>query len=179
MSLSSGDHRSSSGKHPINAALRLRCPECQEGILYATPASMNRRCPKCGIRFNREPGYFSGAVWIIFMIAIPIGLGFVLGTMYLFPEMHPGLAGLTGALCFGPLVPISIRYSRSLWMYFDHQMNPQSAGGGGNDPPSHPIDPTNPVVILGRRNITTSTGETLDSIQSRRTLASSDTISTH
>ncbi len=179
MSLTSGEHRDHGGGHPIDAALRLRCPECRVGILYAAPDSMNRRCPKCGIRFNREPGYFSGAIWIIYMIATPVGLAFVLGTMYLFPDLHPALAGVIGALCFGPLVPIAMRYSRSLWMYFDHQMNPQRGGGGGHEPPPHAGDPTNPVVILGRRNITTSTGETLDSIQSRRTVSTSDSISTH
>ena len=171
----SGPADLSSDPRRIEAALRLRCPECRTGILYSENGTMHRRCPRCGIRFDREPGYFTGAVWIIFLIATPIGLGCTVGVMYLLPEIHPGLAGLLGALCFAPSVPVAMRYSRSLWMYVDHQMNPQyPGGGGGNEPPAHPSGPVTPVVVLARSNITTSTGETLESIQARGRLGENE-----
>lgn len=152
----------------LAAASRMRCPECRIGILYAVPHSMNRRCPKCGIRFEREPGYFTGSIWIGVILATPISLGLLCGTMWVFPDLHPALAGIGAVILFSPLLPLTIRIARSFWMYFDHQMQPQKpdrpgSGGGGDaaaaQSDSGPDDGSGAVI--------TSTGESLASIQAR------------
>jgi len=40
---------------------------------------MNDRCPACGLRFNREPGYFLGAMYISYGMAL--ALIFVFGAI--------------------------------------------------------------------------------------------------
>jgi len=44
---------------------------------------MHDRCPACGFHFNREPGYFLGAMYISYGLglAIVIALGGVLWTI--------------------------------------------------------------------------------------------------
>jgi len=42
--------------------IRLRCPVCREGSVFSGPYAMNATCPRCGIRFERENGYFLGAM---------------------------------------------------------------------------------------------------------------------
>lgn len=155
------------GRGRLSAATRLRCPECRSGILYAAPNSMNRRCPKCGIRFEREPGYFTGSIWIGVILATPVALGLLCGTMWAFPDLHPAIAGFVAVMFFSPLLPLTVRVSRSLWMYFDHQMQPQPPSKQGGDGGTRVGHVTPEGDGGGRGEIITSTGESLSSIQAR------------
>lgn len=42
-------------------ALRRRCPRCGEPAFHSW-FTMREHCPSCGLRFEREPGYWVGAV---------------------------------------------------------------------------------------------------------------------
>ncbi len=63
-------------------ALRKRCPQCGEGPLFRAFARMNETCATCGLRFRRESGsqtgamYFCAAVSEIFAAALALGLYF-------------------------------------------------------------------------------------------------------
>ncbi len=114
------------------ATVRMRCPECKKGILYRHGTQMNRLCPSCGIEFDREPGYFTGAIWISTLLAMPVMLFAMFGFLWFFRTMHPALAGILASVTFLPLIPLTIRLSRSIWMYFDHRLNPQRPD---RDPP--------------------------------------------
>src|SRR3978361_101312 len=48
-------------------ALRLRCPVCGEGRLFAG-WTMHALCPACGFPFDREPGYWTNAVTLNFLL---------------------------------------------------------------------------------------------------------------
>lgn len=120
---------------PFGAVMNLRCPECKKGIVYRKGMEMNHLCPSCGIKFEREPGYFSGAIWIAIILATPIVLFLMFLFVYFFRDLHPALSGVFAALSFIPLVPLAIRISRSVWMYLDHQMHPQRRRSG---PPDNP-----------------------------------------
>ncbi len=126
----------------VGAVVRMRCPECKKGIVYSHGSHMNRLCPNCGIRFEREPGYFSGAIWIAVLLATPVALFLMFLLLWFFRELHPGVAGLLASLTFIPLVPITIRLSRSIWMYLDHQMHPQRPH---RDPPDRSDIPPAPI----------------------------------
>lgn len=128
---------------------------------------MNRRCPKCGILFEREPGYFTGAIWIGLILATPIALGLLCGTMWAFPELHPALAGIVAVLVFTPLLPLTIRFARSFWMYLDHQMQPQSRRSGGDRGGGTASTGETPGPVGSPGQIITSTGESLSSIRAR------------
>ena len=54
------------------AALRQRCPKCRDGPIFSGRVRMNEFCPRCGLRFEREPGYFLGAMYFSYVLAIPI-----------------------------------------------------------------------------------------------------------
>src|SRR5438128_9502553 len=56
--------------------LRQRCPRCREGAIYRGSLfrgwlSMYERCPVCNLKFEREQGYFVGAMYVSYMLAIP------------------------------------------------------------------------------------------------------------
>src|SRR5207249_1937986 len=43
-------------------ALRLHCPCCGGAPLFTSWFRMRPRCPGCGLRLEREAGYFTGAM---------------------------------------------------------------------------------------------------------------------
>jgi uncharacterized protein (DUF983 family) len=103
----------------VRRAIRLRCPRCGEGALFAGWFAMHETCAQCGLRFEREPGYFVGAIYVnyaitaVLCLGIPIALDVTIG-IPLWLQITIG-----GAL--GVLVPVVFfRYSRSLWLGIDH-----------------------------------------------------------
>ena len=52
--------------------LRQQCPECGEGQVFQGAFQMNERCPVCSCKFERGPGYFTGAMYFSYALEIPI-----------------------------------------------------------------------------------------------------------
>lgn len=99
--------------------LRQRCPHCREGKIFRNSIDGHKSCPVCGFVFEREPGYFIGAMYFSYALAsVAIAL-FMLLWYLLLPDL--GLFWLAVAACvtFLPFVPVIYRYSRVLWLYFD------------------------------------------------------------
>ena len=65
----------------VLAIVALRCPRCLEGRVWRGFVSMNPTCPQCGFVFERESGYFAGAMVVSYALAVPILAGIVLGLM--------------------------------------------------------------------------------------------------
>lgn len=80
---------------------------------------MNQRCPVCNLLFEREPGYFMGALYISYALAIIfLLLGLWIFSMLL-PALDLGWIVLICAVCFVPFVPSVTRYARVIWIFFD------------------------------------------------------------
>src|SRR5438552_2272733 len=58
----------------LTALLRLRCPRCREGRLFRSTFEMADPCPVCGLLYEREPGYFMGALFCSYALALAIFL---------------------------------------------------------------------------------------------------------
>ena len=110
----------------LPAVLRQRCPRCLEGRVFSGFLTMRDVCPMCGHVFEREPGYFVGAMYVSYALAIPLYLLFV---VLLRPILRgvPDIAVLAAGV---PVVclcsPILFRYSRVIWMHFDWFFDPGS-----------------------------------------------------
>src|SRR4051812_47007985 len=46
----------------LRGVLGNRCPRCGKGKVFRGLYSMNAVCPSCGTKFDREPGFFLGAL---------------------------------------------------------------------------------------------------------------------
>ena len=46
----------------IGRGLRKRCPSCGQGKVFSSFFRLNKNCSICGFRFEREPGYWTGAI---------------------------------------------------------------------------------------------------------------------
>jgi uncharacterized protein (DUF983 family) len=103
--------------------LRLKCPRCGSGSLYEKPFTMRRACVRCGLKFEREQGYFVGAIYINYaatvLIAVP---GFFILDVFTGITINQQLALWIPFTVIFPL--IFFHHSRSLWLVLDHWLNP-------------------------------------------------------
>lgn len=109
----------------LAAMLRQRCPRCREGKIFATWLRMHPVCPQCGLKFDREQGYFLGALYFSYPLSVMlIGLGLWLGVL-LCPEWRLEKTLFLIALpAYLPCVPLIFRYGRVLWIYLDRWITP-------------------------------------------------------
>jgi len=103
-------------------ALGLRCPRCGRSPLYRGWFRMHERCAACGLRYEREQGYFVGAIYVNYAVTTILALGgfFVLWGMC-------DLSTRTQLLVLVPVVLVFplwfFRYSRSLWLAVEWSVN--------------------------------------------------------
>jgi uncharacterized protein (DUF983 family) len=107
----------------------MRCPRCREGRLFKGPFRMNDPCPVCGLVHEREPGYFLGAMYFSYALAILVLVPLFFVFLSLLPNWPVLLVPLLPVLLYLPLTPLVYRYSRVFWIYFDRL-------GGAADPRS-------------------------------------------
>ena len=117
-----------SARGRARAILRGRCPVCFEGRVFAGLVRMNARCSSCGLVFEREPGYFLGAMYFSYGLALALAAPLVIALL---------LAGVPSgwivAAAGAELVlaaPFLFRWARVLWLHLDHGLVPQ------DDPPT-------------------------------------------
>jgi uncharacterized protein (DUF983 family) len=103
------------------------CPRCRNGRIFRKSAfrfpGMHERCPVCGLKFEREPGYFLGAMYI--------GYGLGLLTVCIFSLLLWWLGKLPfqravigGVLLFLPFAPALTVMARVLFIYLDQTIDP-------------------------------------------------------
>jgi len=103
--------------------LRLKCPDCGLGSLYASLFRMHARCYYCDLIFEREQGYFIGAIYINIIATESTVLltlliyGLITGTV--------DQRILTILFVLAIILPlIFFHHSKSLWLCIDHILNP-------------------------------------------------------
>ncbi len=109
----------------LRTIFRGRCSECGEGRIFRGRFTMNERCPVCDFKFERGPGYFTGAMYFSYALGIPIiAAGTLLGK-WLLPSWPLHWVLLMVWVAFLPLVPMVFRASRVLFIHFDRYFDPE------------------------------------------------------
>ena len=112
----------------LGRGLRLRCPRCGASPLFRGPFSMYPDCLSCDLRFEREPGYFVGAIYINYAVtAVTAIVGYFALDYFIGMPLLPQLILWSAFAIFFPLV--FFRYSRSLWLSVDYIFNPEHTRG--------------------------------------------------
>lgn len=123
-------------------ALRLMCPRCGQGKLFKG-LHMVENCSGCGMKYEREPGYFLGSIYFnygwtcmsmtVAYMVLHVALEFE--NMYVVPPL--ALYAFTFPVFFH-------RYARAIWLAFDcnfdhhglADVDPSSTAN--NEPPKDP-----------------------------------------
>lgn len=111
-------------------ALNCKCPNCKKGkifknrgniILFNIP-KMNDRCPVCNYKFERETGFFFGAMFVSYALAA----GQMIISMILFwhlIDLSPLNVFLIISVVAILLSTINFRLSRSIWIFIFYREN--------------------------------------------------------
>jgi hypothetical protein len=86
---------------------------------------MNETCPDCGLPFSREEGYFMGATYISYTIAVAAILA-IAGVLHVTAAPRWPLTRLLAlaSILFAPLIPAAFRYARIFWIHLDRRLEP-------------------------------------------------------
>ncbi|MDA0999415.1 MAG: DUF983 domain-containing protein [bacterium] len=103
----------------LRNAARLRCPACREGRIFEGLIRKRTCCEACGSPFEREPGYYVGAIYLNYGATVGISIaGFFALDAWLAASLRTQLL-LWGAFCI--VFPFFFyRFSCSLWLNADH-----------------------------------------------------------
>ena len=122
----------------LSSILGQLCPRCRTGKIFRPNVhwgadwgaywgfpKMNDCCPVCNLLFNREPGYFLGAMYISYALGLALvaALGAILWlqTGWGFTKVV-----LSALVIFLPFAPMLTFLSRVLWIYFDQTIDPET-----------------------------------------------------
>lgn len=106
------------------AILQGLCPRCRQGGIFSMVLKMNDCCPACGLVFSREPGYFTGAMYLSYILGVGVILFFFVVLAIVTRGWSFGRLVRYSALTSVPFIPVVFFYSRVLWIHFDRHFEP-------------------------------------------------------
>ena len=107
----------------LAAIMTQRCPRCLEGPVFATLFRMHVQCPACGLLFEREPGYFTGAMYLSYGVALLATAPVWLVMVWFGYSLGEVLMVIAPLLILGS--PWLFRYARVLWLHLDQAFDPR------------------------------------------------------
>jgi uncharacterized protein (DUF983 family) len=114
----------------LGAILRLRCPRCRTGRVFRSLLRMNDPCPHCGLVFEREEGYFLGAMYVSYALGGVLVAAAYFAAAWLWPSLDALTLCLLLMAAYVPLMPVIYRYSRVIWLHIDRAVSPSDVDAG-------------------------------------------------
>jgi uncharacterized protein (DUF983 family) len=98
------------------------CPRCHQGQLFINKNpykldgwdKMHADCQVCGLHFEREPGFFQGAMYVSYAFGVALSVGIV--SLNLLFGFNPLYYIISNTITLLLLAPILFRWSRSLYL---------------------------------------------------------------
>ena len=121
----------------IRAIFQMKCPRCHEGHLFNSRIlefkgldNMPSHCSYCKQKFEPEPGYWYGAMFISYILSGWFCLIFV-GVLMLIFKLNVWWSFFLLLLVVVPSYGWLFRISRSLWIHFNIKYDPSKARSNG------------------------------------------------
>jgi uncharacterized protein (DUF983 family) len=111
---------SSSSATMMMRGFTRRCARCGSGKLFRHYLSMVPDCPRCGLHFEREPGYWAGALAInIISVGGLFAVTFLVAMILTIPDVPVPLmlAIFVPMMAIGPIVWYP--FSKTIWVAVD------------------------------------------------------------
>jgi uncharacterized protein (DUF983 family) len=113
----------------LTAIFRQRCPRCRTGGIFRYSIfrglpRMHERCPICNLQFQREEGYFLGAMYISFGLALMV-IALIAALLWAITGWWITKATIWAVVLFLPLAPAISLLARVLWIYLDQTFDPE------------------------------------------------------
>lgn len=101
----------------LGRAIARHCPRCGGGGIFSNWAALHEHCTTCGFKFEREPGYWVGALIVNMAVSLFVFLVTLVGGIAItWPEPPWNLlsAATIGVMLVVPIV--FYPWSKSIWM---------------------------------------------------------------
>jgi uncharacterized protein (DUF983 family) len=111
-----------------------RCARCGSGHLFHRYFTMVDDCPGCGLHFEREQGYWAGALAInIMSVGAVFAITFLVAMILTVPDVPvvPMLAIFVPLAALGPI--LWYPFSKTIWVAIDRAFLQQLDGGQALD----------------------------------------------
>lgn len=110
----------------MHRALTRRCPYCGGTHIYDGYFGLRESCPTCGVRFEREDGYFLGAYALNLVVAEFLGLGLAILLIFKTDLRHLDLIWQEAiAVALAVTFPVLFfPWSRTVWIAIDLTFHP-------------------------------------------------------
>lgn len=106
-------------------ALAKHCPVCGQGRLFRRWFRMLPECPRCGLRFERIEGHWSGDLGINTIVSFGALFVVVMATTLLtWPDVQLGLLAVLATVTAVGMPLAFFPFSKTLWLAIDLAMRP-------------------------------------------------------
>jgi len=85
---------------------------------------MYQQCSVCKLKYEREPGYFLGAMYISYGLAL-LTIALLALLVWALTGWWITKAAIWGVVLFLPLAPAITLLARVLWIYLDQKVDPE------------------------------------------------------
>jgi uncharacterized protein (DUF983 family) len=105
-----------------------RCPNCGQRKIFRSWGTLRETCPGCGVKYEREQGYWLGAILINTVVTIVLfGTAMVVWGILAWPDPPWGTMTAVGVI-INLLVPLLFYpLSKTLWVAIDITLHPLTA----------------------------------------------------
>jgi uncharacterized protein (DUF983 family) len=116
------------GISPLRILVRgatRRCPVCGRGGLFSRYFSLAKACPGCGLRFEREPGTFIGAIGMNTIVTFVSTFAvIVVGSLATLPDIPAVPLAVAATLWAVGVAVLGLPFTKTLWLGIDLLMSP-------------------------------------------------------
>lgn len=104
--------------------LKEKCPNCKKDNIFKSKGNfllfripkMNERCQKCNFKFEKEPGFFFGAMYVSYALAVAQMIAcFIIFWVLL--DLSPLVVFFIIAFVVMASMTFNFRVSRAIWIY--------------------------------------------------------------
>lgn len=104
--------------------VHLKCPRCHQGDIFKSGFSyrfssiteMHENCPNCNLKYEREPGFFYGAMYVSYALTVALWVSVAVAFYVLSESINPWLFLSVGIALLLILLPGIYRISRAVWL---------------------------------------------------------------
>lgn len=107
----------------LNSILTGSCPRCQEENMYVEKNpyllpklyKMNDTCGHCGLRYQIEPSFFYGAMYVNYGLTVAVGVAaFIVAKVFLGLDITQSFIAIILSLII--LMPVNARLARNIYI---------------------------------------------------------------
>ncbi|RXM42900.1 DUF983 domain-containing protein [Flavobacterium sp. YO64] len=117
----------------LNSILTGSCPKCQNESMYSDKnllhltnvLKMNENCSHCGLKYQIEPSFFYGAMYVSYGLNVAVGIAaFIVSFVFFGANIEQSFIAIVITLIL--LFPFVLRLSRNLYINMFVSYDPET-----------------------------------------------------